>query len=109
MRWTGKQHPPLIGFGYDGIALFGKYRSSSDNAMLGYNDALDSFGGHNHDSIGYHYHAHTVDNFTYSTFVGSTSMHVLMKGAYIGKTNTIPYFRTNSSFSNNKYLGGTVQ
>jgi hypothetical protein len=35
-------------------------------------------------------------------------MHVLMKGAYIGSTNSIPFFRSNSSFSNNKYLGGTV-
>lgn len=106
--YSGKQHPPIIGFGYDGIALFAKYRSVIDNSMLGYNVALDSFGGHNHDSIGYHYHAHTVENFTYLTFSGSTSMNVLMKGAYIGKTNSIPYFRTNTSFSNNKYLGGTA-
>jgi hypothetical protein len=32
-----------------------------------------------------------------------------MKGAYIGKTNDIPYFRAGSNFSTNKYMGGTVK
>ena len=36
-------------------------------------------------------------------------MHVLMKGAYIGSTNSVPFFRTNSSVNDNKYLGGTVK
>lgn len=107
--YVGKLHPPLIGFGYDGIALFARYRTGTDKSMYGYSTALDGFGAHDHDAIGYHYHAHTVDNFTYSTFSGSVSMPVLMKGAYIGKTNDIPFFRTNSSFANNKYMGGTVK
>ena len=107
--YLNKTHPPLIGFGYDGIALFGTYRST-DSAMLGYSTALDDFGAHNHDGIGYHYHAHTVSNFKPELMTSvTTTMHVLMKGAYIGKTNSIPYFRTNSNFSNNKYLGGTVR
>ena len=109
--YSGKTHPPVIGFGYDGIALFAQYRSTTDSAMLGYG-TLDSFGGHNHDGIGYHYHAHTVADYTpdgYSTSYKST-MHVLMKGAYIGIVNSIPYFRSrvSNSLNTNKYMGGTV-
>ncbi len=59
--YVGRTHPPLIGFGYDGVALFGKYRGAQDSTMLGYNVPLDKFGGHNHDGIGYHYHSETVD------------------------------------------------
>jgi len=109
--YVGKTHPPLLGFGYDGIALFAIYRSS-DSAMLGYSTALDGFGAHNHDSIGYHYHAHTVSNYTSVDQKGASTtkdMHVLMKGAYIGSTNSVPFFRTNSSINDNKYLGGTVK
>ena len=104
--YVGKTHPPLIGFGYDGIALFGRYRTTTDSPLLGYATALDSFGAHNHDAIGYHYHAHVVENYTSSA--GTYSMPVLMKGAYIGKIGSIPYFGVNSNFSTNKYLGGTV-
>jgi hypothetical protein len=106
--YVNKTHPPMIGFGYDGIVLFGKYRSN-DTAMKGYNTALDSFGGHNHDGIGYHYHSHNVYNHKAELTPYTTTLNVLMKGAYIGKTNDIPYFRASSSFSTNKYLGGTVK
>jgi hypothetical protein len=106
--YLNKTHPPLIGFGYEGIALFGKYRST-DTGMLGYSTALDDFGAHNHDSIGYHYHAHVVTNHKPELMNYTSTLNVLMKGAYIGKTNSIPFFRQNSSFSNNKYLGGTVK
>jgi hypothetical protein len=109
--YLNKTHPPVIGFGYDGIALFAQYRST-DTALLGYSTALDEFGGHNHDSIGYHYHAHSVVDYQpvgLGTSFKST-MHVLMKGAYIGLIDSIPYFRsrTNNSLSTNKYMGGTV-
>jgi hypothetical protein len=109
--YVGKTHPPLLGFGYDGVALFGRYRTTTDSAMLGYN-TLDSFGGHNHDSIGYHYHAHTVSSHTSTDAKGTTTtkdMYPLMKGAYIGSTNNIPFFRTGDSFTTNKYMGGTVK
>lgn len=106
--YVKKTHPPLIGFGYDGIALFGKYRSA-DKSMLGYNTPLDAFGAHDHDNIGYHYHAHQVANHKAELLTYTTSMDVLMKGAYIGKTNSIPFFRANSNFSTNKYMGGTVK
>lgn len=106
--FVNKTHPPLIGFGYDGIALFGRYRTS-DTGMLGYSTALDAFGAHNHDDIGYHYHAHVVANHKAELLNYTMDMYVLMKGAYIGKTTSIPYFRENSNHSNNKYLGGTVK
>jgi hypothetical protein len=32
-----------------------------------------------------------------------------MKGAFKGSINNVPYFFQGSSFSTNKYLGGTVQ
>lgn len=104
--YTNKTHPPLLGFGYDGIALFGIYRSPTDSAMLGASTTLDAFGAHNHDSIGYHYHAHTVSNYKAELLSYTTTLHVLMKGAYIGKVTSVPYFRQNSSFKDNKYLGG---
>lgn len=106
--YVNKTHPPMIGFGYDGIALFGKYRSS-DTAMKGYSTALDSFGAHDHDGIGYHYHAHNVYNHKAELVTFTTTLNVLMKGAYIGKTNDIPYFRAGGNFSTNKYMGGTVK
>ncbi len=106
--YVGKTHPPLIGFGYDGVALFGVYRSS-DSSMLGYSTVLDSFGGHLHDSLAYHYHAHAVANYPLANSSITYTLNVLMKGAYIGKTNSIPFFGTSSSFSSNKYLGGTVK
>ncbi len=108
--YVGKTHPPLLGFGHDGVALFARYRNTTDSAMLGYG-TLDEFGGHNHDSIGYHYHAHTVFNYASVNQQGATTikdLYPLMKGAYIGSTNSIPFFRTTSSFTTNKYLGGTV-
>jgi len=107
--YLNKTHPPLIGIGYDGVALFGRYRTTTDSALLGYSKALDDFGGHNHNGIGYHYHAH-ISNDKPELLNYTTDMHVLMKGAYIGKTNSIPYFRSSTfnSFTNNLYLGGTV-
>ena len=106
--YVGQTHPPLLGFGYDGIALFARYRTTTDSAMLGYG-TLDDFGAHNHDSIGYHYHAHTVASYTSYDIQGTKTvkdMYPLMKGAYIGATSSIPYFRLNSGFKVNKYMGG---
>ncbi len=107
--YVGVAHPPLIGFGYDGIALFASYRTS-DTSLKGYDTALDAFGGHDHNSIGYHYHAHTVLDYQPEGELTSlkSTLHVLMKGAYIGKTALIPCFRTSSNFTNNKYMGGNT-
>ena len=106
--YVGKNHPPLIGFGYDGVALFGVYRTQ-DTAMKGYG-SLDSFGGHNHDSIGYHYHAHTVSATATTTgpnpITYSYKVYVMMKGAYIGNITSVPLFGTGGNWSTDKYLGG---
>jgi hypothetical protein len=102
--YVSKTHPPLIGFGYDGVALFGIYRTGKDSAMLGASVALDNFGGHNHDGIGYHYHAHTVSDFTTSDGTKIT-LNVLMKGAYAGNINSVPNAFGPPSFSNNRYFG----
>lgn len=104
--YVNKTHPPLIGFGYDGIALFGRYRTS-DTAMLGFSTALDNFGAHNHDGIGYHYHAHTVNNFPLINSTKTYTLHVLMKGAYIGKLNSVPCFLTSCTQTElDKYVYG---
>jgi len=107
--YVGQNHPPLIGFGYDGVALFGVYRTGKDTSMLGASTTLDGFGGHDHDSIGYHYHAHSVPNYPLLNSSATTTLNVLMKGAFKGSINSVPYFFQRSSFSTNKYLGGTVQ
>lgn len=112
--YVNKPHPPLIGFGYDGVALFGVYRIDKDKSMLGYSEALDAFGGHNHDGIGYHYHAHTailpdsynVNDRGFVLTAKNTPVNILLKGAWAGNINSVPYFGFKSEFSTNKYLGG---
>ena len=112
--YVNKPHPPLIGFGYDGVALFGVYRTDKDKAMLGYSESLDAFGGHDHDNLGYHYHAHTAilpDSYDLNDrgFVISaknTPVNVLLKGAWAGNINSVPYFGYKSELATNKYLGG---
>jgi hypothetical protein len=106
--YTYATHPPLIGFGNDGIALFGRYRTS-DTKLLGYG-TIDSFGGHNHDSIGYHYHAHIIPNYsvTFNKVTNTFDIPALMTGAYVGNINSVPYFNsgTGSSFQKNVFLSG---
>jgi hypothetical protein len=105
--YAGKSHPPLIGFGFDGIALFGKYETAYHD-MDGVHDMLDSFGGHAHDNYGYHYHAHSAP----SSVLGDSrdyTLHILMKGAWIGKINDIPEFwrgdAPNVAGQRNRYAG----
>jgi hypothetical protein len=111
--YFGQSHPPLIGFGFDGIALFGIYAHDYDT-MDGYSIDLDSFGGHSHGTYGYHYHSHdeviteTVDGtlpsnglYDYSVMYDDKKLdyttltyteHVLLNGAWKGKIDNIPYF-----------------
>uniref|UniRef100_A0A6C0KLI6 Pesticidal crystal protein Cry22Aa Ig-like domain-containing protein n=1 Tax=viral metagenome TaxID=1070528 RepID=A0A6C0KLI6_9ZZZZ len=98
LDYSGNSHPPLIGFGYDGIALFGKYDSDYDT-MYGYDIDLDDFGGHTHSddnendiSFGYHYHAHELNASSESLSSSSYSLHILMKGAWKGEIDDIPEF-----------------
>jgi hypothetical protein len=108
--YTKRYHPPLIGFGLDGIALYGIYKSNY-SSMHGYKVALDSFGGHSHGSYGYHYHAHKVQNNTSNNIDtitdGSTAttykIHALMKGAWKGKINDIPDFWDSDTGSHSQY------
>ena len=88
--YVGHDHPPLIGFGLDGVALYGKYESSYPR-MDGVKSELDLFGGHEHDNYDYHYHAHPVE----SSELGSRNkytIHVLLRGAWAGKIGSIPDF-----------------
>ena len=90
--YLGKNHPPVIGVAFDGIALFGKYENSY-SSMIGSGIVLDDFGGHNHgDTFGYHYHAHTR-SITSSIAPNSTfDAHILLVGAWKGNINAIPGF-----------------
>ena len=87
--YKNQAHPPLIGFGLDGVALFGVYESVYPS-MDGYSTELDSFGGHTHGTYGYHYHSHTMSATT--TAGTSYTIDVLMKGAWKGLINSIPEF-----------------
>lgn len=112
--YVGKAHPPIIGFGYDGVALSGVYDVSYPN-MVGYNTPLDDFGGHNHDGLGYHYHAHGAVG---TTTTGKTyDLHLLLNGAWRGRINDVPNFwPDNTSIGepeinmgqNNRYVGRGV-
>ena len=125
--YVGNYHPPLIGIGFDGVALFGKYDASYAN-MHGYSTSLDSFGGHSHGNYGYHYHCHTVytdgsmnevneylpNSFTIASGGNNTNgdvstyytLHILMKGAWKGEINSIPRFWANDCSQNVTYNDG---
>ena len=96
--YTGSTHPPLIGFIFDGVALFGKHESSF-NDHDGYSNDLDEYGGHSHDKYSYHYHAFEKD--TTSDQKGSTvnyTAHILFRAAFKGLINDVPgLFDLNSS------------
>jgi hypothetical protein len=47
-------HPSLIGFGADGILIYGRYTGKKQE---GFSEDLDTCGGHVHTTYGYHYHA----------------------------------------------------
>ncbi|SMD38283.1 Por secretion system C-terminal sorting domain-containing protein [Reichenbachiella faecimaris] len=97
--YVDQDHPPLIGFSYDGIALFGKYEDGYSD-MEGFGDELDDFGGHDHSSFGYHYHAFGGD-ITYEDQDGNTvgpfTQHHLLVGAWKGDINDIPGFNEGST------------
>lgn len=114
------KHPPLVGFGFDGIALYGRYEDDHSD-MHGYGTALDTYGGHEHGNYGYHYHCHSVsikngvDQDTSETLFEEDSsnwnvndntnvqytLHLLMKGAWKGQINDVPRFWANDSGTDN--------
>ncbi|MBL4605232.1 MAG: T9SS type A sorting domain-containing protein [Flavobacteriaceae bacterium] len=102
--YDSKDHPPLIAFAYDGIALFGKYETSH-SSMKGYAISLDEYGGHDHDGFGYHYHTFS-EQYTHSvtdpgpgggTTVYTPNQHFLLVGAWRGNINNIPGFLQGSN------------
>ena len=107
--YEGKDHPPLVGFGYDGIALFGVYREGQDAALEGFGTTLDAWGGHLHDSLGYHYHADRSTSLTLSipgTAAASYRVRSLIIGAYKGNLVDAPYFVSKKSGNDMSFLGG---
>ena len=110
--YVGHSHPPIIGFVFDGIALFGKYEDDLDE-MDGAAEDLDEYGGHTHDDYGYHYHAFYAtaeqqngpDTYTFG-------QNFLQRGAFKGQINDIPGFlnvNTNQFIDDDvkRYVGGT--
>ena len=110
--YAGHTHPPLIGFVFDGIALFGKNDEGSTQ-IDGSSENLDEYGGHTHDDYGYHYHAHSGT----TTQQNGPNTHTfnqnfLQKGAFKGLINDVPGFlnvNTNQFMDNDikRYVGGS--
>jgi hypothetical protein len=110
--YVGYDHPPLIGFGNDGVALYGKYEDDY-SSMDGFSTEIDDFGGHEHDGYNYHYHAHEMESSVLQALSGypgsaTYTVAVLMKGAWAGLINDIPLFWNGdkpNGGSGNKYGG----
>ena len=113
--YEGHTHPPIIGFVFDGISLFGKYESSYNSAD-GYGETLDDYNGHTHGDYGYHYHAYSTEVTQSENDVSATYIqHFLYRGAFKGLVNDIPglFEVSPNQFMNNeikRYVGavGTV-
>ena len=110
--YVGHSHPPMIGFVFDGIAIFGKHESDYAD-MEGSFDELDEYGGHTHDDYGYHYHAYS-DEVTQQNGPNSFTFqqNFLQRGAFKGLINDIPGFlnvNTNQFMDNDikRYVGGS--
>ncbi len=120
--FEGRDHPPVIGIAFDGIALFGKHEADY-SSMIGYDIELDEYGGHDHgDGFGYHYHAHTQTVETADspfapegvTPPSTFEEHFLLVGAFRGRINDLPGFYElklnqlkDDDFS--RYVGGTYE
>ena len=88
--YEGHTHPPIIGFVFDGIALFGKYESTYES-MDGYDVVLDDYNGHTHGEYGYHYHAFVTEvTQTEGPDTDTYDQHFLQRGAFKGLVNDVP-------------------
>ena len=110
--YDGHSHPPVTGFVFDGIALFGN-NDEGTTALDGASEDLDDYGGHDHDDYGYHYHAHSGT----TTQQNGPNTHTfnqnfLQKGAFKGLINDVPGFlnvNTNQFMDSDikRYVGGS--
>ena len=88
-------HPPLIGFAFDGYSIHGRHtKSDQDNVEL----ALDACGGHDHGPYGYHYHPQVEEGLS-STLDGApggshpyTAYKLSPMTCWRGSINAIPNF-----------------
>ena len=104
-------HPPLIGFGLDGVFVYGRHLSTS---APGSATALDVCGGHTHGSYGYHYHAQLIVGTTDGrgapgiatglTFPASTPG---VYKCFRGNLSADPYFGSKASFPAAPCCGST--
>jgi len=101
--YVGRDHPPVVSMGFDGVAGYGIYQSG-DTTSEGVSIPLDDFGGHEHGVYGYHYHSFTSN--TVSDGGGDVSYvaHKLPPlGAWAGRINDIPDFWQGTAPN---YVGG---
>ncbi|MFT7694172.1 MAG: hypothetical protein ACI8P2_002803 [Candidatus Latescibacterota bacterium] len=94
--YEGYAHPPIISFGFDGVAGYGRY-VADDTTSAGATEVLDEWGGHEHGVYAYHYHAEAIDATAVTQGPGGSSTaytaHMLPpKGAWRGRINAIPEF-----------------
>ena len=92
--YVGRSHPPIISFGFDGVAGYGKY---IDTASEGATQTLDDWGGHEHGVYAYHYHSEATAQTAETQGPDGGSFpytaHLLPpKGAWRGRINDIPSF-----------------
>jgi hypothetical protein len=110
--YIGHTHPPLIGFVFDGIALFGK-NDEGTTQLDGVSETLDEYGGHTHDDYGYHYHAHSgIVTQQNGPNTHTFNQNFLQKGAFKGLINDVPGFlnvNTNQFMDSDikRYVGGS--
>jgi len=120
--FEGRNHPPVIGIAFDGIALFGRHEVNY-SSMIGFDIDLDEYGGHDHnDGFGYHYHAHTQTVETADSPFAPEGItppptfeeHFLLVGAFKGRINNLPGFyelKLGQLKDNDigRYVGGTYE
>ena len=110
-------HPPLIGYGLDGVPIFGRHLSSS---APGANTALDDCGGHQHSGIGdpyivdntYHYHSFVsnISSLNYASYVYTAFLH----GPFMcwkGNITAVPnFFESNANpVARTDYTSGQIK
>jgi hypothetical protein len=60
----GQEHSPLIGWAFDGFAIYGPYEAESVMAKDSKENPLNEFNGHSDQERGWHYHV-TPGKFPY--------------------------------------------